>query len=401
MERTPPPAPGIYEGIPFDEYAAWDAYNWSALKHVDWSLARFKSLWENGKDPNEEQKKAQFEGTVLHAMLLEPEEARTRYVATPATYPTLDKFGDSDLVIRPLDKTGTLLRVAQGRGKARRTWPVQLRADGEGTWTADYPEGCPRGSLIVSDHRWVGHAKFCRNWAEDMAAKGVTIVPRDIRIRCAEMAAAARSIPAVAEALDGATKEVCLVWQDDATGLMCKGRLDALKAACILDIKTSAFPVGDNDGFARTVIKWLYNGQAAMYCDGLMAALKAQGKKLTSPPVVTFLGIEKVHPYHAQPWEVSSHPESGSFPIYQSGHQMWQAYLKSVAYALQTGIWPGGTHDRDEEVCVPTPRELLLPDYLLARLQPASTFGPWDSEAAAQMAAMDSDDDTLCPDPFE
>jgi len=377
VKRTPPPAPGIYEGVSFGEYALWDAYNWSALKWCDWSLARFKAVWDEASDDETADTVARREGRLLHALVLEPGAAATRWTTTPATYPVLTAAEGSDLVVRR-DRNvagGVGYTLSRGRGKAKHTWTARLVPAGADGWDVVAPDGADRGELVVVSHPWYATATFARAWSASMAEKGVSIVPRDVMDRCRAMAEKVRAVPDVAALLDGAQTEVSLVWRDAETGLTCKARLDALKVALIADIKTCARPVGDNDLWAAVMLAWNYHGQAAMYCDGLIAALAAQGKKLDIPATFTFIAIEKFPRYHCQPWELATDTGTGSYRILACGRQRWRAHLKSVAYALKTGIWPGGRADLDDALAVPTCRELFLPDYMEARLKPADTFG--------------------------
>lgn len=59
---------GFVENLPFEEYAAVDALNGSALVHLRRSPMYFKFLWENPQPPTE----AMILGTATHQLILEP-----------------------------------------------------------------------------------------------------------------------------------------------------------------------------------------------------------------------------------------------------------------------------------------------------------------------------------------
>ena len=67
-ERIPAPPPGMYPDVPFHQYRLWDAYNWSALKEVNWSLKRFKAAWDDLAE-EEPDSDAREDGHALHAGL--------------------------------------------------------------------------------------------------------------------------------------------------------------------------------------------------------------------------------------------------------------------------------------------------------------------------------------------
>jgi len=69
------PKDGIYRGVPFAEYVAWDADNASMLKHVLASPAHYRHAKDNPEpdDPTNPNK-----GTLAHLALLEPAEYARR-----------------------------------------------------------------------------------------------------------------------------------------------------------------------------------------------------------------------------------------------------------------------------------------------------------------------------------
>lgn len=67
--------------------------------------------------------------------------------------------------------------------------------------------------------------------------------------------------------------EQTVVWEDKGTGLLCKSRPDSVPdegKMALIDLKTTAD--ASENGFTRSIIKYGYARQAAMYLDGYNAA---------------------------------------------------------------------------------------------------------------------------------
>lgn len=74
--RVPPPRPGIYTGVPYEDYAAWDAANSSTLREFDRSPAH---ALEHILRPQPETPATLF-GHALHTGILEPDLLERRFV---------------------------------------------------------------------------------------------------------------------------------------------------------------------------------------------------------------------------------------------------------------------------------------------------------------------------------
>ena len=367
-ERTPPPKPGIYYDVPEAEYRAWDAYNWSALARTGISMEQFKWDWDH---PSSQSTPAQVEGTVLHAFVLEPDEAPLRHVCRPREFPVVVRIkGAKAFAPKAVGETGREYVVATGLGSKRHEWTVRLVPDdsGEG-WAMAGPAGA-RERVRVAMHWWVANATFCQAWTADMKAKGFQIHSRDVLERCRGMAARLLEVPDVQRLLDGAPTEVCVVWRDPQTNLLCKARLDAWSRLpdgdAIPDVKTSARPV-DVETFAWTIKKWKYTGQAAMYLDGLRGALKAIGDEIREVPQFHFLAVQSFPPYTPRPWHFLDHRSALTAEWVEFGRRAWHGALQQVAYCLKTGVWPGHEQGGDaypssDEIPVPSNMTLILPE---------------------------------------
>ena len=74
-ERIPAPEPGLYAGVPEDEYHAWDAVSNSSLTPMLQSPAHYLYQLENPEEPTESMRL----GTALHRLVLEPERFEEHY----------------------------------------------------------------------------------------------------------------------------------------------------------------------------------------------------------------------------------------------------------------------------------------------------------------------------------
>lgn len=119
-------------------------------------------------------------------------------------------------------------------------------------------------------------------WAELMESGKEVISASDMDA----ILAMEREFPA--HMISGAQTEVPLFWTDPETGVECKGRLDAITEAYVIDYKTTTNAA--TDAFMREAIRYGYDLQAAMYLE----AAKANGYK---PKGFIFIAQEKSAPY--------------------------------------------------------------------------------------------------------
>jgi hypothetical protein len=152
--------------------------------------------------------------------------------------------------------------------------------------------------------------------------------------------------PTARELLLGAGQnEVSLVWRDQETGVLCKGRLDRMAAirhrsdlhlvgtevgseiGAIVDVKTIGDPATLRN-FERSAYDYGYFEQAAMYSDALQAVLPSASER-------PFLWIAcETQPPHAirvfQPDELGM----------DWGRQEYRRQLAIYKRCAETGVWP-------------------------------------------------------------
>jgi exodeoxyribonuclease VIII len=147
----------------------------------------------------------------------------------------------------------------------------------------------------------------------------------ELVVRCAT---ATREHHAVRELLRGGHAEQVLTWTDEETGLACKGRLDYLAPAYLIDLKSMrAETLG---AFAREVAGRLYHGQLAWYLDGAIASKRVDA--LASQ--VICIGIQTVEPYDVVPGRIM--PED-----IERGRALYRGLLRRYVECRAANWWPG------------------------------------------------------------
>lgn len=105
------------------------------------------------------------------------------------------------------------------------------------------------------------------------------------------IAEAVRKNREAAALLEGCVTELPLLWTDEATGIACKCRVDALRKDKTIAVDLKTCQNADTDSFARDAIKYGYDVQAAHYLRGVKSI---NGNK---PVEWYFIAVEKAEPY--------------------------------------------------------------------------------------------------------
>lgn len=124
----------------------------------------------------------------------------------------------------------------------------------------------------------------------------------------------------------GGKAQVCIVWVDEPTGLLCKMRMDYLNTTIpmITDLKTTqdCSPFG----FARDMAKYSYHQQAGFYCMGYEALT---GER----PQFAIFAIEKEPPYVHSAYEIDE-------PTILAGTNAARNSLTIYADCVKNNHWP-------------------------------------------------------------
>lgn len=187
--------------------------------------------------------------------------------------------------------------------------------DGKEEWTAFVEASAGRLPITQADHA-----------AAEAMIRGV-YGNRD----CAELLANAKA------------RELSFVWRDDATGLMCKARIDLLTTyagwTVIVDLKSTAD--ASRGGFQRQMTSLGYYRQLAWYRMGLQALSPVE-----EPRRCALIAVEKAPPYLAKAYEL----DGEALAI---GEQEMRELLARYAEARASGVW-GGYGDDMAGLSLPT-----------------------------------------------
>ena len=140
------------------------------------------------------------------------------------------------------------------------------------------------------------------------------------------MARAVRANPLASKLLSGGKAEQTLRWQDAATGLQCKGRVDyiAREGTVFVDLKSCAD--ASYDAFRRSCAKYGYHRQNAFYLDGARAIGLPTEHFL-------FVAVEKVAPYGVGVYTIRASDV-------EKGRESIRDDLETMAGCLKSGVWP-------------------------------------------------------------
>ena len=249
---TDAPEPGIYEDVPQQTYRAWNAMNYSRLKHMARSAEDYHYAVTHPKPPNEGMRLGSAVDTLIH----EPHEwERLYYVAAKAD---------------------------------RRT-----KAGKEAAAKAEEQAG---GREVISA-------------ADEALAR-----------RCAE---AVQSHAAAASLLARGRAQVCVVWHDEETNILCKARLDWVTELELVDLKSDKD--AEVHGFAAAGVSYGYPLQTSMYHDGWLAVT---GQSLP----FTLIVVQNNPPHKVRVRTL------GARSI-QAGRQAYRQALNDLVVCQRRGVW--------------------------------------------------------------
>lgn len=224
---------GLHADVHPDEYHQRyiDLASKGGLEELDRSPLHFRTWAESTE--NRTTPALEF-GKALHVALLEPDRYSTEFVEAPV-------FGD--------------LRAVEGR-----TTKDDAKANKE------------RRTIWLAEN------------------DGKATVDGDTSAAIREMVRAVHAHPLASRMVRDGLAELTALWRDPATGVRCRARADYYveKLGMLLDIKSTedASP----EAFARSVFRYGYNLQTALYGEGLALL----GAPVTS---FVFVAIEKSPPY--------------------------------------------------------------------------------------------------------
>lgn len=287
--------PGIYLGIPFEQYLTIDAFSKSGVKDMMRSPMHYKYYKDNPKETD-----AMALGSLVDCMLLEPELFNSQYIMQPDTFPS----------------------------------PVKVKKN-ETPRTEQKP--------------WTNRSSVCREYAKTLVLRtGKMIISPDMLKEAEAIIANIKKSITASDYLVG-MKQVTLVWYDEETGVKCKARPDNLDSefSFITDLKTT--DDASETSWRHTMTKFDYHVQAAMYMDGFRV-LSGEDTKL---PFVFVVGETSapygVAIYHARTESIITgrkrYREALRLYKYAKENDLWeQSYIDDVVdvdvlpYALDRNL---------------------------------------------------------------
>jgi hypothetical protein len=177
--------------------------------------------------------------------------------------------------------------------------------------------------------------------AEVRAAGAIPIRPSDWDAAYA-MYAAVKAHPIAAKLLTQGEPERTLIWQDPATGVMCRAKADWLRPDGIVDLKTaeSAAP----DALSRAAHNYGYAIQSAFYLRGFR--LLNLDAAVQREPYFVHIAVEKEPPYLVHVNQLTERAIAW-------GDRQVSAALEIYRDCTAAGVWPGYPTDEITDIDLP------------------------------------------------
>lgn len=271
--------PGVYRDVCDEEYRHWPAISQSSLKIIgEQSPAAYLYRREHPKPPSD----AMLLGSAVDCLCLEPDTFDARFeVSTGTVWPnaTCEECGAPPRTPCLTKKGEPSARCHSGRRDAH-------VADGKITLTGDIHWRARAISDAVLGHRTAGML------------------------------------------VSTTEHQVSLLWEDEETGIRCKGRLDcASPGRYLADLKTTRAGKGHPSVWGRYAHGLGYHYQAAYYSDGW--------RILTGEAIPWLWAIvETEPPYHVSVLQA----DQGWL---WAGRDAYRRALRVYGECMETDVWPG------------------------------------------------------------
>lgn len=260
------PEPGIYENVPFATYLAWDAVSNSRMQAIELSPLHYRHYAAPSGST------ALRLGSLTHSGVLEPMSIVKRYAVMPDY-----QFDEANKTEAGKQSTSVATRYVKEQQAAFR----EANREREIVSEADYTAMTAMVFALQRDKE---------TW-QLLAGEGPI--------------------------------ELSLVWDDPATGVRCKARIDKVNGGRLADLKTT----GNIFKFQRSIVDYGYHRQMAHYQRGY-----------------SVLTGEVLQPWLA-PVESSEPHAVMTAPLGEEtlalGVRKLDEALRTIAACTESGVWPG------------------------------------------------------------
>ncbi len=175
------------------------------------------------------------------------------------------------------------------------------------------------------DKRTKGGKVIYQEWLATVP-EGQSIIDESDYREIVVMAAALKA-KRVHHYIEGGEAEVCVVWIDKPTGLLCKCRIDYVHRdrAFLIDLKSTVD--ASWDAFSMAIWRYQYHQQAGMYFEGWRAATGDSGAFI-------FVPMEKDEPFESAAYEAGD-------DIIEAGRIAFRHAITKYKQCLELDEWPG------------------------------------------------------------
>ena len=359
----------LVANMPEEEYFSTKAASNSTLSRMKRSPAHCKEYMDNPPDSTASMKL----GSLVHTLTLEPDEFKSRYYVAGEGDPTAPRKSSVVEIISSLndDKFDELFMIDSGNTpkkpkseKSKEIFdaldqdddikkfvvepPMNKKTKEGKEQYAEFVKKCERESLIVVKHddieiasEYYNHIVLmngrslvsemdllvAKNYYEYTQLVGSKIITdQDLLDKALAMTNQLFEHPVASKLLSNGKAEQSLFWTDEATGYKCKVRIDfESDMRYLVDLKSSRD--ASLAEFSRSIAKFGYHRQNAMYRDGYIAVT---GK---IPKGFIFVVVESEPPYAVGVYSLD--PEG-----VEKGHEEYKELLAEFAECQKTNNWP-------------------------------------------------------------
>ena len=243
-------APGVWFGLPEDEYHHALALSSSGLKFLRASTLDFWARSPLCPDRADDESDAKIVGHAYHKRIIEGRgafEASYAPEIDPAEFPN---------ALRTNDEIRAAIIAAGGPDKGTKA----LRKAELIELLLEYEPDALIWDRLVADHNRLHGGKI--------------LLPAHMMHKIEIAAAMIERHPQLSKAFTGGAPEVSIFWTDRATGVPCKARLDYWKPKAIVDLKSFENSLGlpVRKAIARAIANYRYHLQAAFYLRAVVEA---------------------------------------------------------------------------------------------------------------------------------